>query len=203
MDSFVNLSSTPQGLAVISAAIGAAAALIAQLISGIVQLLKDLIMERVRSKRKSQLTAIYCIAELERIRIVCDEIVRKWKLIISSADIMDAQHEVQAPLLVMPSFSDLEYLDTYAATWLFHIKYRIDEIEKLYSPTGKVPPNYGGVGECRRDAYADLKIHAVHLINNIRKNYNLPKPKQTIATQLSGQSEQQQSTGEMENAEIH
>lgn len=174
MEIIKNLYSTPQGLAVLSAIIGATAALCAQFVAGFINLARDLIMERVRTNRRSKLTAALCASELERFRFHCANLVRYWKMQVDPNDIMNASYQIMAPDITLPSHADLEFLDAQTVVWLLHLRSQVAEIENATSPSGKNPSSYDGLSEHRRAAYARLEKHASNLLANLRRKYSLP-----------------------------
>lgn len=174
MEIIKNLYSTPQGLAVLAAIIGATAALCAQFLAGIINLARDLIMERVRTNRKSKLTAALCASELENFKLHCEKLMRFWKIQFDPNDVMEAKHQIVAPNLSLPSHTDLEFLDARTVVWLFHLKSQVSEIESATDPSGKGPSSYDDLGQYRREAYENLERHASKLLVNLRRKYKLP-----------------------------
>ena len=174
MEIIKSLYSTPQGLAVLSAIIGATAALSAQIIAGFVNLARDLIMERVRANRRSKLAAALCASELENFRLHCGNLVRFWKMQVDPNDVMNAKHQIMAPNLSLPSHAELEFLDARTIVWLLHLKSQVSEIENAANPSGKEPSSYDNLSEYRREAYENLEKHVSKLLANLRRKYNLP-----------------------------
>lgn len=174
MDTISNITATPQGLAMLSAAIGASAALLSQLVAGALNLLRDLIMERIRSKRRAKLAAIFCASELEIFKSECSNAYLNWELVVNPNDIMDAKFQSKVPAMILPGYSELEFLDAHLLSWVFRLRSEVDEIERTCDPQGEAPPDYGGVAEKRRDAYENMAQHASFILDGLRKRYELP-----------------------------
>ncbi len=171
-----DLVSKPEGIAILSALIGALAALSAQIVAGGINLARDLILESVRVKRRAKLAALYCAAELELFITQCSIVSQSQGLEIDPNDVMNARFSDPCPTLPLSPKIEWEFLNSDITAWMFWLSGEARSVESKSDPRGQAPPDYGGVDRYRDEACADLSKHAVLVLARLRKHYGIVKP---------------------------
>ncbi|WP_162164326.1 hypothetical protein [Roseivivax isoporae] len=148
----------------------------AQILAGLIGLVRDFVMETIRTQRRANLAAIYCAVELEVFCDLCREMQENSELSVNEYDVMDVKFNTQMPRLYLDSRIEWQFLNPHITAWMFRISREAEDVERRTNPKGLPPPDYGNVVEYRRKQCADLYSHALEVLELLRRQYRLMRP---------------------------
>lgn len=176
MQIVTDLASTPQGLAVLAASIGAAAALAAQILAGALAFAREFAMERLRFRRRSKLAAIYCASILNDFLSECVELEKNWKIEVNPNDVMDISFPTASPNIVLREEVEWDCLKSDIVSWMFLLKAEAKKVDVAMGLSNRKPPDYDDVDRKRKDAFSSLAIHAQYVLTRLHREYDIPRP---------------------------
>lgn len=173
MDGFL---STPQGIGLVSAMVGAGAAILGQITSGAISFVKDTHLEKKRSERRARHSATEAIVSLADFVNSCHNVACGDKLNIAPDDPFDAQFEVDLPNLDSINIIAMDALDPALAVDLLWLKSELQYATAALESLNLVPPNYDHAQDRRSESFSRLGLQAIRLMERMSALYRVYPP---------------------------
>lgn len=156
-------------IALISAATGFVAAILAQIVSGLLSLVREYYIDQIKVRRLEAAAAIDLIVSLEEVIETCHNIVALDRLIVDPDDSLKYTFECELPSADMIENITYRDLESTMALDVAKLKSDLQRAIIYLASIEMIPPDYGCAIDERKRIFANIGARAVRISNKIRK----------------------------------
>jgi len=172
----LELLAKPEYIAIIAALIGACAALFGQVIAGTIGIVKDVYLDRRKSKRSARYLALQLVLILDDFSGLCYGAAMNNIPEFNPQDDSEFRFRTETPDLKFPEGANWELLDPKLTDDVLWLENTLRNVHSAHGSLDVTPPDFDNLFEHRAQDYSKIGLTTLEIIEKLCRRYKIKRP---------------------------